>query len=85
MMPIIGTVGALLLGLCGFPQLLKTLRTGEAHSFAWGFLGMWWIGELLSLAYVIHLDNLILALNYTTNVVVTSVLTYYKLFPRIER
>lgn len=52
MINLLGIVGAALLSMCCLPQTLKTVRTRRADDISWGFLWMWFIGELCLIGYV---------------------------------
>lgn len=78
-MNIIGFFGSVLLAICSIPEMIRTIQDGRCH-LGWGFLGMWYGGELLSLYYGIELKEIPLILNYTINVIALSIMTYYKIW-----
>jgi len=51
---VIGWIGAILFCLCGVPQALRTYRTKSTTDISWWFLWMWYIGEILTLIYVMY-------------------------------
>jgi uncharacterized protein with PQ loop repeat len=78
-----GWIGTVLLGVCGFPQLVKSCRDGHSHGISWLFILAWFFGEIFLLVYiVIESKGIILALNYTLNLVFAGGILYYKIFPR---
>lgn len=83
-MTAIGWLGSLCFAICGAPQALRSIRDGHSDGLSWGFLLLWFFGELFTLIYVLgHLDYPLLA-NYTCNLVCLSVVLKYKLRPRPE-
>lgn len=40
MVTLLGSLAAVLTTACWLPQVFKTVRMGEAHDFAWGYLAM---------------------------------------------
>ena len=74
----IGLIGSLLLAFCSIPELYRTIKDGRCH-IGWGFMLMWFFGEVLCLFYVIGLKELPLILNYGFNVVILIIMLYYKL------
>lgn len=50
-METLGYLGGILLGLCGLPQAIHSVRTGKAEDVNWLFLVMWLLGEVLMLIY----------------------------------
>ena len=79
MTTIIGTIGSILLALCGLPELIRSYQRKKAD-IGWGFLNMWLFGEILLLAYVfMTYVDIILLLNYGANIVIILGLVYYKI------
>ncbi len=90
-MEIIGWIGGTLLAFCGVPQLIKTYKSKCAMDISWWFLGMWGVGEVLTLAYIID-NNLLsgiyqypLLANYFFNTIIISVIVYIKWKSEIGR
>jgi uncharacterized protein with PQ loop repeat len=81
-MDTIGWIGSLLLAFCGLPQALKCYREKHANGLDWGFLGAWFIGEVMTFAYVLPKMDLPLMANYSANILFLCVILYYKLFPK---
>jgi uncharacterized protein with PQ loop repeat len=83
-METIGYIGALLLAVCAFPQMVMSIRYKRTEGLAWGFLWSWYIGEAFMLAFVIHDVGFTgpLFLNYAANFVMLSVIVYYYMFPK---
>ncbi|HVB91578.1 MAG TPA: PQ-loop domain-containing transporter [Acidimicrobiales bacterium] len=44
MVTLIGSLAAVLTTVCWLPQVVKTVRIGEANDFAWPYLGMLLVG-----------------------------------------
>lgn len=76
-METLGWIGGILLAWCGAPEALKAYRTKRTE-LTWTFLLMWWLGELLVLIPVLQLGEGYLILNYSLNLIFTSVILYYK-------
>ena len=75
----IGLVGNLLLTFCGVPELFRTLKDKKCH-LGWGFLLMWFFGEVFCLFYGFHLNQIPLIINYVFNFTLVFVMVYYKVF-----
>jgi hypothetical protein len=78
-----GWIGSFLLGCCSFPELYRTIKDNKCH-VGWGFLLLWYIGEIFVFIHV-YLGNKDLALlfNYGINIAVLSIMLYYKLRDRL--
>lgn len=74
----LGWIGSILLGFCGLPELIATIRNKKCN-LSWGFLSMWGLGEIFVLIPVIS-DGLapFLIFNYVLNIVIISILIRYK-------
>ena len=78
MIEIIGSIGALLMSLCGFPELIKSFRLKKCD-VGWGMLLMWGVGEIALTWYVIVTNpDIILLVNYIFNVLIVLGLVYWK-------
>lgn len=77
---ICGWIGSILLALCGLPQLIKTLKTRRVNDFSGLFLLMWFLGEVLTLIYILSQPffQLPLLANYCINIIITATLINYK-------
>jgi len=74
----IGWIGGTLLAVCGIPQAIKTIRDGKcevSHLFIWA----WFLGEVLTLIYILPTGSIPLYLNYSVNVIATSIILFYRL------
>lgn len=77
-MNIIGLIGSLLLSFCALPELIRTVREKKSH-MGWGFLGMWFSGEILCFFYGMDLMEIPLIINYSFNIFALSIMFYYKI------
>lgn len=77
-----GWLGAVLLAFCGLPQAIHSWRTGSSDGITWGFIFMWGLGEVLTVAYIFPKMDWPLLFNYTANIVFVSVIVRYKAWPR---
>lgn len=78
MLEAVGWIGGVLLAVCGIPQAIKTIRDGHcdiSHLFIWA----WFLGEVLTLIYIMPTGSLPLYLNYSVNVIATSIILFYRL------
>ncbi len=77
-MEAIGFLGAALLGCCAIPEVWRTIK--HKHCFMGdGFLILWGLGELFLIIYVYPTRNVPLLLNYGFNLVLVSILAYYRI------
>lgn len=75
MVTFIGSLAAILTTACWLPQVLKTLRLGTAHDFAWPYLGMLVTGLVAWTAYgLLRHDAPIYLCNIITGFLVVVVL-----------
>ena len=73
----IGLIGSLFLTFCAVPELYRTIKDKTCH-LGWGFVLMWFFGEILCFFYGLELSELPLIINYTFNLMVASLMLYYK-------
>lgn len=83
-MSVVGWIGAVMLALCGIPQAVLCWRLGNADALSWGFLTMWFGGEVLTLVYVLSFQSVSypLLFNYSFNIAALLVIFRYKVWPR---
>lgn len=80
----LGWVGSILLAFCGMPQALDSYRRKSSTGITWGFIGMWFLGELFTLIYIYPKADLPLLFNYLINIFFISVIGYYKVFSKTQ-
>ena len=69
MFDLIGWVGSLLLAFCGLPQAIQSVKSGDSNGINSGFIWAWFIGELMTLIYIIPEFKWPLIFNYTANII----------------
>lgn len=80
-MEIIGWIGSVLLAFCGLPQAIESYKTKSSAGLTWGFLLMWFVGEIFTVIYIIPKWHWPLLFNYTANIIFLSIILYYKIKP----
>ena len=75
----IGWIGSILLAFCGLPQAIESYKTKSSEGLTWGFISMWFIGEIFTIIYVFPKMDLPLLFNYSANILFLSVIIYYKI------
>jgi uncharacterized protein with PQ loop repeat len=78
-MELIGWLGSILLAFCGLPQAIESYKTKSSEGLTWGFIGMWFIGEIMTIIYILPQMVLPLIFNYTANIIFLSIIIYYKI------
>ena len=78
----LGWLGSILLAFCGLPQAIESIRTKSSEGLTWGFIGMWFLGEILTFIYILPKMDLPLLFNYTANIIFLAIIIYYKLAPK---
>lgn len=78
----IGWLGSILLAFCGLPQAIESYKTKSSEGLTWGFIGMWFIGEICTFIYILPKMDLPLLLNYTANIIFLSIIIFFKLMPK---
>ena len=77
-MSTIGLFGSLLLTFCAIPELYRTIKNRKCH-IGWGFLLMWFFGEVFCLFYGFELGQIPLIINYGFNLIVAGTMLFYKI------
>ena len=80
-METIGWLGSILLAFCGLPQAIESYKTKNSDGLTWGFISMWFVGEILTVIYIIPKWHWPLIFNYTANIIFLSIILYYKIKP----
>jgi uncharacterized protein with PQ loop repeat len=75
----LGWLGSILMAFCGLPQAIESIRTKSSEGLTWGFISMWFLGEILTFIYILPKMDLPLLFNYTANIIFLSIIIYYKL------
>lgn len=76
---IISYIGAMMLGACGFPELIRTIKDSKCH-VGYGMLSLWYFGEILVFIHVFNTTkDPALLFNYGLNIAILSIMVYYKL------
>ena len=75
----IGWLGSILLAFCGLPQAVESIKTKSSEGLTWGFIAMWFIGEIMTFIYILPKMDLPLLFNYTANIIFLAIIIYYKL------
>ena len=78
----IGWIGSIMLAICGLPQAIESFKTKSSAGLTWGFLFLWFTGEILTFIYVLPKMDLPLLLNYSANIIFLGIIIYYKIFPK---
>ena len=81
-MDIIGYIGSIMLAVCGLPQAIESFKTKSSEGLTWGFILLWFFGELFTFAYIIPKMDLPLLINYSANIIFLIIIIYYKVNPR---
>ena len=74
----IGLIGSLLLTFCGVPEFFRTVKDKRCH-LGWGFLLMWFFGEIFCVYYSFGLGEIPLIINYTFNLFLAGVMITFKI------
>ena len=80
-METLGWIGGILLAFCGLPQAWESWKTKSSAGLTWGFLWMWFLGEIFTVIYVIPKWHWPLIFNYTANILFLLIIIYYKIRP----
>lgn len=84
-MEIVAWIGSIALSLCAAPQAYRVYQDKHAYFLSGLSLSLWWLGEALTLIYLLTLDQNVsnaLIANYTANLGLVSIMLYYKLWPQ---
>lgn len=76
----IGWIGSILLAFCGLPQAIESFKTKSSAGLTWGFIFMWFVGELCTFAYIIPKMDLPLLVNYSANIIFLIIIIYFKIW-----
>ena len=78
-MELLGWVGSIMLSICGLPQAYESYKNKNSDGINWGFILLWLIGEVLVVFYVLYKKEYPLVFNCALNIVLASIIMYYKL------
>ena len=78
----IGWLGSILLAFCGLPQAIESIKTKSSEGLTWGFILMWFLGEICTFIYILPKLDLPLLFNYTANIIFLAIIIYFKLMPK---
>ena len=78
----VGWLGSILLAFCGLPQALESYKTKNSDGLTWGFVLMWFVGEICTFVYIIPKMDLPLLFNYSANIMFLIIIIYYKINPK---
>ena len=78
----IGWLGSVLLAFCGLPQAIESIKTKSSEGLTWGFIIMWFLGEICTFIYILPKLDLPLLFNYTANIIFLAIIIYFKLMPK---
>jgi len=80
-METVGWIGGVLLAFCSLPQAIKTFKTKKCDDISSAFLLMWLGGEICMVIYAIVClnANAQLLLNYLLNIVLITIIGFYKI------
>jgi uncharacterized protein with PQ loop repeat len=84
MIEAIGWLGSILFALCAVPQAYQSWKNKHSNGLSWGFLLMWFFGEILMIIYVTQMEDenvLPLLANYYFNLLLLVVIIWYRAFP----
>lgn len=83
MINLLGTVGALAFGLCGFPQAIKSFKDGHSQGISTFMIALWMLGAVSMFVYVtVKYLDVMLMINYVVNMGVAGVMGWFKIWPR---
>lgn len=75
-------LGSILLAICAAPLAWRAYKDGHSKGVDGLFLGIWAMGEVFTLSYVLYTWDLPLILNYGLNLIFIGTVVYYKVNPR---
>jgi uncharacterized protein with PQ loop repeat len=78
----VGWIGSILLAFCGLPQAIESYKTKNSDGLTWGFVLMWFVGEICTFVYIIPKMDLPLLFNYSANIMFLIIIIYYKINPK---
>jgi uncharacterized protein with PQ loop repeat len=79
-MEYIGWAGSILLAICALPSAIEAIINKKTN-IPYSLLIPWTLGEILTLIYVVYLNDVALIFNYGLNLVFISVILKYKIRP----
>lgn len=82
MIDFLGWVGSLAFAVCAIPQAIQSLKDGHTNGLNWGYLGLWTLGEVCMLIYILPKGDIPLLINYLGNGVCLSIMLWFKVYPR---
>jgi len=86
MVELVGWIATICFAFSALPQAIDAIKKGNAQGLNNLTLALWMIGEILILIYALNKypTDYILLVNYIGNIILLSIITKYKLFPRLK-
>ncbi len=83
-MELIGWLGSIMFGICGFPQAYQCYKDGHAKGISGSFIWLWTGGEVFTFFYVamLPITSWPLIANYTINLISVITILRYKYWER---
>jgi uncharacterized protein with PQ loop repeat len=82
MLNVIGWLGSICFSICAIPQAVLSIKQGHSDGTSSLFLGLWLLGEVCTIAYVLPKLDYPLLVNYIGNLACLLVILRYKIRPR---
>jgi uncharacterized protein with PQ loop repeat len=79
MIEFVGWLGSLCFAVCALPQVIQTVKEKNADGISHGLFWLWFFGEIFTIIYVwFDKYSLPLIVNYVFNLILLSIIGYYK-------
>ena len=82
MIELLGYIGSICFAICALPQAYQSYKDKHSDGVNTYFLVLWLVGEIFSLIYGLTKDVPPIIMNYIGNLILISVILYFKLFPQ---
>lgn len=82
MLEVMAWLGSFSLAICGAPIAIDSIKNGHSNGVNWNFICLWLFGEVCLFVYVVSLLDVILIFNYGLNIILISIIIWYRFFPR---
>jgi uncharacterized protein with PQ loop repeat len=77
MIYIVGIIGSILLSICSYPEVVRTIKLKHA-GMGYGILLTWLSGCICSAIYQSTIHNPVVIASTLSNLLAVSIITYYK-------
>ena len=82
---LIGWLSTICFSLCAMPQVIRCFKNKHGRDIPWDLTIIWTLGEIFAIIYVLPIRDYPLLCNYFLNLLLLSIIIYYKVKDDVRR